>query len=302
MSEPNEPGASGAHETPPATPSANAPAPGGAPMPVGAPIPGWASPGSQAPELGSPLGDGPAAAPAPRRPKAVVLGAVGLVAALAATIAIKVLPFFAAGVVATALSGAFGGPWDRLPADVRNGYEQRLEAAVGNRFDGLSDAETGKRVEKLIFDGMLRLGDERLVRHLELQIDALHRTGDATCASFGRQSFGGVAIADATSDALISSLETNGLVEWIGINVEAIEAETRGSPDKITVAESEVNRVFEAIVGGMTETELATISAINSGGTATDADVCAAIRSLYDKTQVLEPTLEAIMARYDIQP
>ena len=254
-------------------------------------------------DLGWPPADGSAAeAPAPRRPKAAILGAIGVVAAVAVAIGVKVLPFFAAGVIGSALSGVFGGPFDRLPSDVRGGYEQRLETAIGDRLEGLSDAEAGARIEQMLFAGLTRLPDDRIVRHLDLQVRALRVTSEATCAAFGRQSLGGLTINDDTSNDLIGSLDDAALAEWIGINVEAIEAESRGTPDQRFVTDAEVADVFDSIVGGLTPGQLNTISIVSNGGTAADADVCSAIRALYDETQDLDPVGKAAMARYDIQP
>jgi hypothetical protein len=290
--------------SPPAAEQATPPGPTPAPPSPSA----WTPPADSVPpvapgDVGWPPADGSAAvAPAPRRPKAAILGGIGVVAAVAAAIAVKVLPFFAAGVIGSALSGVFGGPFERLPSDVRSGYEQRLEAAIGDRLEGLSDAEAGTRIEQMLFAGLTRLPDDRIVRHLDLQVRALRVTSEATCAAFGRQSLGGQAINDDTSNDLIASLDDAALAEWIGINVEAIEAESRGTPAQRFVTDAEVANVFDSIVGGLTPGQLNTISVVSTGGTATDTDVCSAIRALYDETQDLDPVGKAAMARYDIQP
>lgn len=273
------------------------------------PAPPTEPPGAWRPAPGASAATGgwdPAVARPPagqrRRPTAIILGAVGLVASLAAVVAIKVLPFLAVGVVATALSGAFGGPWDRLPSDVRSGYEQRLKAAVADRFDGLSDAQVATEVQRLVASGLLRLDDARITRHLELQIVALGRSEERICADFGRRSFAGLPVADETSTAMISSLTTEGLVEWIGISVEAIEAESRGSPPPAAVVDAEASRLFELIFAGMGDADIRTIGTITQGGSTTDAEACAAARALYAQTQLLDPASEAAIARLDIQP
>ncbi len=101
---------------------------------------GWAPPASA---TGQP-------APSGRRPKTIVVGVIGLVAALAVAIGMKVAPFLAAGVLGSALAGAFGGPWDRLPSDVRAGFEKRLEAAVGDRLKNVDEAQQTAQIESLV--------------------------------------------------------------------------------------------------------------------------------------------------------
>lgn len=215
-----------------------------------------------------------------RRRWAIVIGAIGLVGALAVTIAAKVLPFLAAGVLGSTLAGAFGGPWDRLPTDVRSGYEQRIAAAVGDRLDGLGDAEKVNRMEALVRSGMQRLSDDRLVERLALQTTALRSTTEANCAAFGRQSMGGQQVNNDTATALFASLEDEDLVAWVGIAVEAVEAEASGFPEPVFADEAEASVLIESILASMTEAEIETIVDVSQGTTATDSEVCGAVFAL----------------------
>ena len=85
---------------------------------------GWAPPASA---TGQP-------SPSGRRPKTIVVGVIGLVAALAVAIGMKVAPFLAAGVLGSALAGAFGGPWDRLPV----GRSSRVTSNVSRPRSAIS--------------------------------------------------------------------------------------------------------------------------------------------------------------------
>jgi hypothetical protein len=252
---------------------------------------GWAPPASA---TGQPSTSG-------RRPKAIVVGAIAFIAALAVAIGLKVAPFLAAGVLGSALAGAFGGPWDRLPADVQNGFEQRLEAAVGDSLEGLGGAERNRRLGTLILSGLPRLSDDQLVRRLVLQTGALRSANESLCAAYGRQAVTGKAVDEAISIALISSLSTDEVVEWIGINIEAIEAEMQASPEQVFASEEEASAVLDTIIGSMSEVDVQAMADMSRGTTTDDAHVCSAVRSLYGAVASLDPWSQAVMARIDIQ-
>ena len=253
---------------------------------------GWVPPGSAAGET----------ATSGRRPKTIIVGAIGLVAALFVAIGVKVAPFLAAGVLGSALAGAFGGPWDRLPADVKHGYEQRVESAVGDRLTGLGDGEKANRIEAIIKSGMPRLSDGRLVERLALQTTALVSTSESVCAAFGRKSMGGQKVDAATAEAMFGSLETDQLIVLVDISVEAIEAEAFGAPEPVFASEAEASALIDQIFATMTEEDIQTIVAVSGGDPTTDAEVCSAIRSLYGGVNDLDLTSQAVMARIDVQP
>jgi hypothetical protein len=243
-----------------------------------------------------------AGSPPAGRPRAKWLAGLGVVAVVAG-IALKfVLPLVIGSAIGSAFSGAFGGPWEKLPSDVRAGFEQRLETASAGQLKGLSDAQTGSKIEGWLTAGMPRLDDARLVRHLELLTQSLDQADEATCAAFGRHSVNGAALADDASEKLIGTLDQAALIEWIGLNVDAIEAELRGSPEAKVVSATESDAVLNRMVASMTEADLTTIGALSSGQTLPDAQACAAIRSLYGTTRALDPADKVVMARFDVQP
>lgn len=242
-------------------------------------------------------------APAQARPKGRMLAGAGILAAVAIGLALKfVLPLVVGGVVGSAISGAFGGPWERLPTDVREGYEQRMEAAAGSQLDGLSDAQVATKIDGWLAGGYPRLDDTKLVRHLELAVQALGATDEATCAAFGRHSLVGAAFTDESEAKLVGALDSAATIEWVGLNVDAIEADLRGFPEPVAVSVAESDALVTRLLDRLTEADLATFAALAGGDTATDPETCGAIRALYNGILVLDPADKALMARIDVQP
>ena len=243
------------------------------------------------------------AAGPPRRPRGRILGGIGVIAAVVGAIGVKLLiGALAVGVATGAISTFFGGPWNKLPDDVRSAYGQRLQAAVGNRLDGLNSAASTVLIEQWVRGGLIRLEDTTLVRRLDLEVEALGRTDEATCAAFGRQAAAGVQIDHDVGTKFVGSLEQASLVDWIGINVDAIEAEIRGSPSAKRVDDASVTTVIQKMAGSLAPAQLAVFGTVNSGGKASDADLCGAIRAFYGTETGLDPQSRAVIARFDIQP
>jgi hypothetical protein len=113
---------------------------------------------------------------------------------------------------------------------------------------------------------------------------------------------GGQQVNNDTATALFASLGDEDLVAWVGIAVEAVEAETSGFPEPVFADEAEASVLIESILASMTEAEIETIVDVSQGTTATDSEVCDAVRSLYDRTDTLDPASQMLMARIDIQP
>ena len=261
---------------------------GAAPLPPGlaaAHPPGWPEP------------------PRKKRPISRVLLVIGIGAAVVGAIGGRFLiGYLAANVAGAAFAGVFGGPWDRLPSDAKGAYEQRLKAAIGNRLDGLSDEAVADQVRRWVAAGYLRLDDDRLVRRLELEIAALGRAEQGVCAAFGRQSATGRVVDPDVATKLLGSLEQADLVELFDLNIDAIEAELRGSPDPVQVTDAETTPILNILVGGLDQPEVETLAAINAGQSVTDEQICGAIRSLYENALLLDPASKVVMARLDIQP
>ena len=182
-----------------------------------------------------------------RRPRGVLVGGIMAIAGIGGSLGAKLLfGLLAANVAGAAASALFGGPWDKLPGDVKNAYEQRLETAIGHRLDGMANAQQETQVAAWLRSGYSRLDDRRLTRHLELEVDALIKADVGTCATFGRSSISGTPIDSSTSNKIVGSLDQASMVEFLGLNVEAIEAELRGSPTPIHVTSAQTSAELPA--------------------------------------------------------
>jgi len=243
----------------------------------------------------------PPISPRPRSRRAALVGGVAILAGVFGTIGWKLLVgTVAVGLVGGTLSSLFGGPWDKLPSNVRSDYEHRLEAAVGNRLDGKSGSEARTLFDGWLHGGFARLDDARLVRHLQLEIRALDQVAEADCAAFGRNALAGKPIDDEVSQHLVASLDQASMVEFIGLNVDAVEAELRGSPAAVQVPADQSGAILNGMVGGLTAPQLQTLAAAGGGSTVADHDMCDAIRGLYGQVQNLDSNAMAIIARADI--
>lgn len=253
------------------------------------------------PPPGPDAGSMPPAAPPRKR------GRLGLVlAALAAgagIIAVKIVSGLLVGsVVGSALGNFFGGPYQRLPSEVRSQFEQRVETALGNQLDGMSDTAAADRLRSLVQHGLVRLDDAALVRHLTLQTQALDSGNTATCAGFARASIGGKAASADISRGLMEALDTRSLQEFLDINIKGLEAEARGAPAARTVSEAQAQTMFETLANRLSEQDIGSIQTMSAGTTTTDEAACHAVRSLYDTALTMSPSDVVLLARYDIQP
>jgi hypothetical protein len=235
------------------------------------------------------------------RGAAILVGGVAVVIAVG-WLAIKVATgLLVAGIAAQALGLLFGGPYARLPADVRGGFERRIDAALGSQLDGLSDAESDARLTALVADGTTRLDDATLVDRLRIQVAGLAAADEATCEAFALSDLGVSRATDAQSTAFISALDDASLTRWVEINVLALEAAARGSPAPRTVT-SEVDAAMISVVADLPAAETATLQAVADGEPVNGAAACAAERAIYTRLLALGPADLALVARYIISP
>lgn len=257
------------------------------------------APGFAAVSSPAAAGATPPARPRNRTRWGLVVGGATALGALAVKVLIG---FLAVSVAGQALGALFGGPYDRLPSDVRSGFELRLDSALGSQLNGLSDADRTARVQALIDDGLPRLDDATLVARFGLLGQAIDQTDVATCAAFARADFGGTQASDEVSTKLVSGLDDPSLQRWVEINIEAIEAAARGAPPAHVITADDANAQLTTLVDGLSAADQATSSSLTSGGTVTDADACAVERSLDQGTLALAPADLAVMARLVVSP
>jgi hypothetical protein len=195
----------------------------------------------------------------------------------------------------------FGGPLQRLPADQREALGLRFDTMLGDRFDGMSNQEIAADLERLVRGGMPRLDDARLVTRLQLQTKGLDAMTEAECAEFGRPSMSGQPVPNSVGQTLMKHLEAADLGVWLDIAADAVEAELAGTSPARRVSDAEAEQVFKEVFEGVEGETLTLITDVSANqATATDADVCTAIRTIYDLSlELASPSIE-LLARYDI--
>ena len=285
--------------TPPTVPPATPPTvPPAVPPPlfptdrqtVGAAIMPAAEPGSETPP--------------PKKGSGAKLGAaLAIGAAILGAIFVKfVLPVVIVGVAGGVLGSAFGGPFMELPADVRSGFEARLETALGDSFDDLPEAQQTARLGQLLDGGMPRLDDASVAENLRLTAKAIDLVDDANCGKLAVATFAGSEPSDDVANALVGALEGADLQQWFEFRVAAVEAEVRGSPAQVLITDAAADPLYEQLAVLLSEADIATLGRLDAGETVEDSAQCAALRGLYASVQRLSPADALLYARYDVTP
>jgi hypothetical protein len=223
-------------------------------------------------------------------------------AALGAIFVKFVLPLILVGAAGQVFDAAFGGPYMRLPADVRAGFEQRIEAAIGDRFEGQSDAQQTSGILALVKAGLPRLDDGLVTTNFQLTGKAIGAVEVASCAAVSRAFVNGSEPPNDPITAMIGTLTDAELQQWFEIRVTAIEYEVAGSPAAIDISDEEVAPLYDKIFAIMDPAHIQTIGSIASGQTVEDGPLCDAIRGLYDSVLSLSAEDRTLFARYDVSP
>jgi hypothetical protein len=201
--------------------------------------------------------------------------------------------------VSGVLGGVFGGPFEKLPADHKQTLQQRVEAATGDRFKGLSDADASTRLQEMVLSGLPRLDDELLVEKVHLTTKMLAAADVPTCARLARGS--GTRDADATGTAL-AAMDPVSVARWYDIVVSAIEAEAKGSPPSRTVATADGARVRSELFAKFSTSEGEQLQALYNGVKTSDAEACSAVRALYAHIEELPAGDLEVAALADVTP
>jgi hypothetical protein len=248
----------------------------------------------------------PPVAPAtpPKKSPVALIGVFLAVAgaALGAIFVKFVLPLILVGAAGQVFDAAFGGPYMRLPADVRAGFEQRIEAAIGDRFEGQSDAQQTSGILALVKAGLPRLDDGLVTTNFQLTGKAIGAVEVASCAAVSRAFVNGSEPPNDPITAMIGTLTDAELQQWFEIRVTAIEYEVAGSPAAIDISDEEVAPLYDKIFAIMDPAHIQTIGSIASGQTVEDGPLCDAIRGLYDSVLSLSAEDRTLFARYDVSP
>jgi hypothetical protein len=231
-----------------------------------------------------------------------VLAGIGALVVVLAVIGGKILiGLVTATVVGSALGGIFGGPYEKLPADQRQQFDQRLDAALGKSLEGLSEADTSARLQALLSGGLPRLDDAALIAHLQIFTKMIRTADTETCGKLARSTIVGKVDQDAARKA-IGSLDTPTFGAWVDVNVKAIEAETRGSPPARTANAAAMDPILSEMVSNLSPSDTATLGAMANGTQVSDADACTAYRDLYGLMAGYDQATLAKLALYDVAP
>jgi len=259
------------------------------------------APGPLEPDLGSEAAL--AVTPPPQKPQRRGLFAAvgGIVAVLIGIGAKVVLSLAVVGVGGQVLSTLFGGPFDRLPSSTRDGFEQRLNAAIGPDAASLSESAYADRYNALLVDGEARLDDAPLMAELTY-LDTMFTKADvATCAAAARSELSSTEATFELSDKMWAGLSQAELIAHIETQISAIEAAARKAPAQRTVtadqAASAINHVFGAVGD-----QAAVLNDLADGKSRTDDEACGAARALHDAEIALTPADLALLARYSVSP
>jgi hypothetical protein len=257
---------------------------------VGAPVMPEAEPGSDTPP--------------PKKGGGAKLGAALAVgAAILGAVFVKfVLPVVIVGVAGGVLGSAFGGPYMELPADVRSGFEARLETALGDSFDDLPEDQQTARLGQLLDGGMPRLDDGSVAENLRLTAKAISLVDEANCGKLAVATFAGSEPADDVANALVGTLEGAELQKWFEFRIAAVEAEVRGSPAQVLITDAAADPLYQQLAVLMSEADIATLGRLDAGETVDASAQCAALRGLYGSVQRLPPADALLYARYDVTP
>ena len=259
------------------------------------PAPGGVYPPGVYPAVyGTPAEPTVAAASSPKKRRGLAAVLIGIVVVAFLKIG---LPILVGTAVSGVLGGVFGGPFEKLPSDQKQAFEQRFEAATGDTLKGLSDSEKLTKAQAMLQSGLPRLSDELLVERIHLTTKLLMASDVATCARVARATATGVQDEDALSTA-VGAMDTASIGRWFEIAVSAIEADAKGSPPPRSVPQAETERLFGDVVATFSDNESRQLDTLFSGTAASDADACSAMRAFYTHIEELPAAELALVALY----
>jgi hypothetical protein len=276
--------------------------------PVDSPASAAAPPGSDAPRGGPVVPDGPIGWAAPP-PSASRPRRTGLIAGIAAAFAVLIgiggkllLGLAVVGVGGQVLGSLFGGPFEKLPQSTRDGFEQRLNAALGPDADKLSTQDYEDRYQQRLVDGLSRLEDVPLIGELQALAWMFDRADVATCAEAARSEFGSTTATFELSDKMWAQLTPDELTAHIETQVRAIEYSAAGTPAQWTVTADQARPAIDAIFAALGDDTNAVLGDLSDGTTRTDEEACTAVRALHDAEVALPQADLALIARYTASP
>ena len=285
-------------------PAASASDAAGQPPEAGSPMPDAAGSGSSADAAG-PVGFAypPAVAAPPRKPRARLFAAIGGILAVVVGLGGKILLGLAvAGVGSQVLGSLFGGPFEKLPQSTKDGFEQRLNTALGPDADKLSEKDYADKYNAYLVDGLSRLGDDKLVSEVNVLTVMFDRADTATCAEAARSEWGTTGSTFEVSDKMWALLSQDELVGHIETQVEAVEASAAKAPPQVTVSADQARTPVESVFAAIGDTNNAVLDDLAAGTTRTDAEACGAVKAFHDAELALPGDQLAVVARFTASP
>jgi hypothetical protein len=240
----------------------------------------------------------PPAAPAKRSRGRLVGGLAGLFAVIVGIGGKILLGLAVATVGGQVLGSIFGGPFEKLPQATRDGFEQRLNAALGPDADKLSEADYSSRYNTRLLDGLSRLDDAPLIAEVRYLAEMYDRADTATCAVAARNEIRSTDASFVLSDKMWSQLTQDELTAHIDTQIRAIEASVAGSPAQHTVTAAEADPAFQAILASLGDADVAVLDDLQGGKARTDDEACNAVRRFHDAEVALPPAELRLEARY----
>ena len=241
--------------------------------------------------------------PRPARPKRRLLATLGGILAVLIGLGAKVLVGVAVvGVGGQVLSSVFGGPFDRLPQATRDGFEQRLNSAIGPDASKLSETEYADRYSALVADGESRLGDPPLIAEVTYLTKMYDKADVATCATAARSEFSSTGSSFELNDKMWETLTQAELTSHIETQIAAIEAAAAKAPAQRTVSSDQADAAISRIFNVLTTEQKAILSDLTDSKTRTDEEACATARVFHDAEAALAPADLALLARYIASP
>ena len=277
----------------------------GSDLTTSSPIAGFPNPDGASREGGTlpPLPGTPGTPVPARRPRGRLLAGIGGVLALIVGVGWKVLLGVAvAGVGGQVLGSLFGGPFDHLPQSTRDGFEQRLDAALGPDAASLTQQAYEDRYDQMLVDGLPRLDDAPLIAEVRYLDEMYDRVDTATCATAVRSEIASASGTFELNDKMWATLSQDELAAHIDTQVSAIEASARKSPAQRTVTADAASPVLDELLGSLTSGQATVLDDLQSGVTRTDQEACDAGRALHDAELRLPAGDLAELARWIASP
>jgi hypothetical protein len=191
-----------------------------------------------------------------------------------------------------------------VPEAARDEFRDAYRELLADRMQGKNALQIANETAELTRKGFARLGDDDLVRRLDLQTLALGRASTEDCAAFMRMGLGGIGNIDlAVAGRIVLELDGDELVEWYRLSIKALRAQLAESPAARIASQADFEAAFGDIAARWNQSEVDLVTSVTANpASASDADVCRLADLIYGHLDVLSDADYATLALYDISP